>query len=55
MDYKTGYSASWDWDKGKDHYERKQYSCCDCGQSLYDNETYYAYGSIYCGPCYQNK
>jgi hypothetical protein len=30
-------------------------SCSDCGQRLESNETFEAYGRIYCGPCYQSK
>jgi hypothetical protein len=55
MDYKEGYSASWDWKAGKDHYNGKQYSCNDCDKSLGDNETYFAFGGVYCGTCYQGK
>jgi late competence protein required for DNA uptake (superfamily II DNA/RNA helicase) len=55
MDYKEGHSASWDWKAGKDHYSGKRYSCNDCGQSLRESETYMAFGSVYCGTCYQGK
>jgi hypothetical protein len=30
-------------------------SCSDCKQRLSDNETYEAYGRIYCATCYQSK
>jgi late competence protein required for DNA uptake (superfamily II DNA/RNA helicase) len=55
LDYKEGHSASWDWKVGKDHYTGKRYSCHDCGQSLRENETYMAFGGVYCGACYQSK
>ena len=49
-DYKTGNSASVFNDDGN-----KGGKCRDCGQYLSDNETYEAYGWIYCGTCYQGK
>lgn len=49
-DYKTGNSASVFNDDGKGGGK-----CKDCGQYLSDNETYEAYGNIYCGTCYQSK
>jgi hypothetical protein len=55
VDYKEGYSASWDWKIGKDHFEGKMYSCGDCGKTIHDQETYVAFGSVYCGSCYQGK
>lgn len=49
-DYKTGNSGSlYDYDG------RNSYECSDCRQSLSDNETYEAYGKIYCGSCYQSQ
>lgn len=53
MDYKTGLSASAFFGKSSD--DSSRYNCGDCGQSLGDNETYEAYGRIYCGTCYQSK
>jgi hypothetical protein len=29
VDYKEGYSASWDWKIGKDHFEGKMYPCVE--------------------------
>lgn len=49
-DYKTGNSASVFNDDGSGGGK-----CRDCGQHLSDNETYEAYGDIYCGTCYQGK
>jgi late competence protein required for DNA uptake (superfamily II DNA/RNA helicase) len=55
MNYKEGYSASWDWKIGKDHFEGKKYSCGNCGQTLLNEESYVSFGSVYCGSCYQGK
>ena len=49
-DYKTGNSASL-----YDYENHNSYKCYDCEQSLSDNETYEAFGKIYCGTCYQSK
>lgn len=49
-DYKTGNSAS-----AYDYTGRTIFECDECRQTLYDNETYEAYGKIYCGTCYQGK
>lgn len=49
-DYKTGNSAS-----VYDYTGRTIFECDECRQTLYDNETYEAYGKIYCGTCYQGK
>lgn len=49
-DYKTGNSGSlYDYDS------KGSYQCEECRQNLSDNETYEAYGKIYCGTCYQGK
>jgi DNA-directed RNA polymerase subunit RPC12/RpoP len=51
MDYKTGNSGSvYNYDENV-----KSYKCGNCGQGLSDNETYEAYGKIYCGTCYQSQ
>lgn len=49
-DYKTGNSASVFNSDGSEGGR-----CRDCGQNLSDNETYEAYGNIYCGTCYQSQ
>jgi hypothetical protein len=49
-DYKTGNSASL-----YDYEGRTSWNCAECGMSLSDNETWEAYGKIYCGTCYQSK
>jgi DNA-directed RNA polymerase subunit RPC12/RpoP len=50
-DYKTGNSGSvYNYNENVNSYK-----CAECSQSLSDNETYEAYGKIYCGTCYQGK
>lgn len=46
-DYKTGNSNS-AYTHDPNVYRE---SCSDCGQRLESNETFEAYGRIYCGPC----
>jgi hypothetical protein len=49
--YNTGNSAS-----TYDYNGRSSYECCECQQTLRDNETYEANGGkIYCGTCYQSQ
>ena len=49
-DYNTGNSGSL-----YDYEGRDTFQCAECRQTLSDNETYEARGSIYCGTCYQGK
>jgi formylmethanofuran dehydrogenase subunit E len=50
-DYKTGNSGSlYNYDDSI-----ITYKCAECNQQLRDNETYEAYGKIYCGSCYQSQ
>lgn len=50
-DYKTGNSGSlYNYESAVNGYE-----CYECSQKLSDNETYEAYGKIYCGTCYQSQ
>jgi hypothetical protein len=50
-DYKTGNSGSvYSHDPSVN-----QGACNECRQRLSDNETYEAFGKIYCGTCYQSK
>jgi formylmethanofuran dehydrogenase subunit E len=50
-DYKTGNSGSlYDYDSSMNTKE-----CNECRQRLSDNETYEAYGRIFCGTCYQSQ
>ncbi|MBW3113468.1 hypothetical protein KYJ26_16565 [Bacillus sp. MCCB 382] len=51
-DYKTGNSGSM-YDHDRRYGNTKE--CDECRQSLSDNETYEAYGKIYCGTCYQSQ